>query len=187
MQSMDGTLVLPRNVPTRDSKYMGEAWMKAAFSKDPSTQVGAVIVNHQNVPLGSGYNGPPAIIDDDSFSWSRPSKDQPDAFSKYDVIIHAEMNAIRYSSDANLQSATLYVTALPCPDCMLEIVARRFLRVVYYDFQSSSNSSLQNTSWRETSFRLATMGGVRVDRFDGDLSWITEWAEKLKSMGILPN
>ena len=60
--------VPPRQVPDRDSKYMGLAWIHASFSKDPYTQVGCVIVASDNVPLGSGYNGPGPDVDDESFS-----------------------------------------------------------------------------------------------------------------------
>ena len=134
----------PRQVPDRDSKYMGLAWIHAAFSKDPSTQVGAVIVSDDNFPLGSGYNGPPRKVDDNAFSWDRPSKENPDEFSKYDIIVHAEVNAIDHSCGGYLEDSTLYVTALPCPACMKEIVRKEIGRVVYMDFQSTKSSSLQN-------------------------------------------
>ena len=76
-------IIPPRETPDRDSRYMGLAWIHAGFSKDPNTQVGAQIVDQYNQPLGSGYNGPPRKIDDSSFSWCRPPKDDPDAFCKY--------------------------------------------------------------------------------------------------------
>jgi dCMP deaminase len=175
----------PRIVPDRDSKYMGEAWMKAAFSKDPNTQVGAVIVSPDNYPLGSGYNGPPKRIDDNSFSWERPPRDNPDAFSKYDVIVHAEINAMDHSMCSDLSGSTLYVTAMPCPDCMLEIIRKQISRVVYYDFQSSYNSSLQNADWREKSEKLAAMGRVRLEKFNGNLHWITDWTIRLRDLHVL--
>lgn len=175
----------PRVVPDRDSKYMGEAWMKAAFSKDPSTQVGALIVSHDNYPLGSGYNGPPRKIDDLSFSWERPPKDNPDAFSKYDVIIHAEINAIDHSLCSDLRGSTLYVTAMPCPACMKEIVRKEISRVVYYDFQSNGSSSLQNYDWREKSIKLAQMANVQMEEFKGNIYWISDWVLRLKSLGVL--
>ena len=181
---MPETKVSPRSVPDRDAKYMGEAWMKAAFSKDPSTQVGAVIVAENNYPLGSGYNGPPRPINDHDFSWERPPKEDPDAFSKYDVIVHAEVNAIDHSDASLLSGSTIYVTALPCPDCMKEIVRKEIKRVVYYDFKSSTNSILQNPKKREKSLKLAQMGHVRLDVFDGNLNWIPDWIKRLKDLGI---
>ena len=174
----------PRVTPDRDSRYMGEAWQKAGFSKDPNTQVGAVIVSHDNVPLGAGYNGPPAVINDMSFSWDRPPKDDPDAFSKYDVVDHAEINAIEYSMCNDLSGSTMYVTALPCPRCMLRIVRNRIRRVVYFDFQSHSNSILQNNKLRDKTFRIAQLGHVHLDKFQGNLNWMLDWNKKLQDLGV---
>ena len=182
----ENTKVAPRITPDRDSRYMGEAWFKASFSKDPSTQVGAVIVGPDNKPFGSGYNGPSDAIDDNSFSWERPPKDDPDAFSKYDVTRHAERNAIKYCRGADLAGSTIYVTALPCPSCMYEILDQRISRVVYYDFQSNSNSSLQNSVWREKSMKIASMSRipVRVEQFAGNLHWMSDWIKRLGDLQI---
>ena len=174
----------PRETPDRDSRYMGLAWIHAGFSKDPNTQVGAQIVDSYNQPLGSGYNGPPRLIDDNSFSWCRPSKDNPDEFSKYDVMVHAEINAIDHSCGNDLTGATLYVTALPCPNCMLEIIRKEIGRVVYFDYQSTKSSTLQNAAWREKSLEKAKMARIKVDKFYGDINWIGDWVLRLKELGI---
>ena len=44
---------------------MGVALLSAKRSKDPSTQVGACIVNEKNKIVGAGYNGLPIGCDDD--------------------------------------------------------------------------------------------------------------------------
>lgn len=173
----------PRQVPDRDSKYMGLAWFYASFSKDPSTQVGAVIVDQYNYPLGCGYNGPPRLVADDSFSWERPVV--ADQFSKYDIIVHAEINAIDHSCGKELAGVTLYVTGLPCPKCMLEIVKQEIGRVVYMDHRSDSGSSLQNAKWRDKSLEIAGMGQVKVEEFQGHLAWMADWILRLKELGVL--
>lgn len=177
---------LPRTVPDRDSKYMGLAWIHAGFSKDPSTQVGAQLITSENVPLGSGYNGPPSSIDDTSFSWDRPPKDDPEAFSKYDVVLHAEHNAIKHSLNRgySLDDSTLYVTAFPCKKCMLEIAEHKIARVVYMDFRSGKGSLLQNTQGRESSMEIARLAGIQVEAFTGNIGWIADWTEKLRQMGV---
>ena len=43
-----------------DQYFMGIAMMSAERSKDPSTQVGACIVDKNNRILSMGYNGMPA-------------------------------------------------------------------------------------------------------------------------------
>lgn len=178
-------MIPPRMVPDRDSRYMGLAWMQAAFSKDPSTQMGAVIIGADNRPLGSGYNGPPAAIDDHCFSWERPPKDNPEAFSKYDLIKHAEENAISHSRCENLQDATLYVTGYPCKNCMLDIVDAGLSRVVYMDYKSDSKSMLQSVQ-RDSSENIANFGNLTVEEFQGDLSWVPEWINNLQEKGIFP-
>lgn len=162
---------------------MGEAWMKAAFSKDPNTQMGAVIVDVDNNPLGSGYNGPPSDIPDDSFSWCRPQNQ--DDFSKYDVVIHAEINAIHHSPRERLKGATLYVTGFPCKDCMLEIIKAKISRVVYYDFQSDGGSMLRDVQ-REHSQTLASLStrGILIEEFAGDVKWLENWTNALRMKGV---
>jgi len=174
----------PRQVPDRDSKYMGLAWTHAAFSKDPSTQVGAQIVTHDNIPLGSGYNGPPSVIDDNSFSWNRPPKNDPEAFSKYDIVIHAEINAISHSCGYDLSQATLYVTAFPCKACMLSIANSGIRHVVYMDFKSEKGSLLQNTKGRDSAMKIAKLANIRIRAFDGNIGWIEDWTHNLREMGV---
>jgi len=175
----------PRPVPDRASKYMGLAWIHAGFSKDPNTQVGAQIVSQYNQPLGSGYNGPPRLIDDTSFSWKRTSKnDESGDLSKYDVVVHAEINAIKHSCGQDLTDATLYVTAFPCQACMLEIVKEEIGTVVYMDFKSSSGSVLQNTEGREKALKIAELGGIKVEKFDGNVNWIADWTQRLVELGV---
>lgn len=176
--------VPPRSVCDRDSRYMGLAWIQAGFSKDPSTQVGACIVDSENRPLGWGYNGPPKNIDDHSFSWERPPIDDPDAFSKYDAIDHAEENCIEHCFGASLVGATMYVTALPCPRCMKMLVRKEFKRVVYFDYQSEKSSMLQNAKWRDKSFKLASLGKVKVDLFNGNINWLLDWIHHLDQLNI---
>lgn len=178
--------IKPRKVPDRDSKYMGLALFHAAFSKDPSTQVGAQLVTQDNKPLGSGYNGPPSTIDDDDFSWERPPKSSPDDFSKYDVVIHAEINAIKHSENriCDLSKTTLYVTAFPCKRCMLEIANHNIPEVIYMDYRSGKGSILQNTKGRENSLKIAELAGIEVKSFNGNINWVADWIENIRQMGF---
>lgn len=174
----------PRQTPDRDSKYMGLAWMHAGFSKDPSTQVGAQIVGPDNIPYGSGYNGPPRRMKDTEVIWDRPSKDESEILSKYDIMVHAEINAIDHSSAYDLTDSTLYTTALPCPDCMLAIIRTPIMRVVYFDYQSVGTSSLRNEAWRAKTFEKARLGRVRLEKFTGNINWLQDWVANLKRLSI---
>lgn len=182
-------IVTPRVTPDRDSRYMGLAWWHASFSKDPKTHVGAQIVSADNVPLGSGYNGPPRRTKDEDVNWSRdPLPDDPDGqygLTKHDVVIHAEKNAIRFSRGLDLTNATLYVTALPCPSCMDDIILEGIGRVCYMEFRSDSGSLLQTPAWRLKTFAKARKNNIRLDLFSGNLDWMGEWMEQMKKLGVV--
>ena len=107
-------------------RYMALAREIAAWSKDPSTQCGAVIVGKEGQVISQGYNGFPRIMrDEDSLYEDRPTK--------YKRIIHAEMNAI-YNAALNGVSpkgATMYVHGLPCcHECAKAIIQCGIERVV---------------------------------------------------------
>ena len=152
----------PRKTPSRDEKYMALAFAFSFFSKDPDTQIGAYIVNSENYPLGGGYNGPPRNIDDNEVNWERPHK--------YDYIIHAEINAINHCKES-LKDCTLYVTAKPCKVCTLYMASKGIKEIVYFDFTSDKNSSLNNTEHNEISNKIIELSGIKVRKFEGDLSW----------------
>jgi len=150
----------PRKVPSRDEKYMSLAFFIAkTFSKDPNTQIGSVIVGENNRPLGWGFNGPPRSINDNDLDWSRPQK--------YKFMVHSEINAIAHSQ-GDLTSATLYVTAMPCPRCMLEIAAYQIKKVVYFNYKADEGSTI-NCSTEEESKEIATTAGIELVKFEGKI------------------
>lgn len=75
-------------------------------SKDPNTQVGACIVNEDNVIVGMGYNGLPKGCSDDDFPWGNVGEALE---TKYVFVVHAELNAI-LNSHTDLKGATIYVS-----------------------------------------------------------------------------
>ena len=83
-----------------DEYFMGIAVLSSYRSKDPSTQVGACIVNQNNRIMSMGYNGFPAGCDDDEFPWAREG-DTYDTI--YPYVCHAELNAILNNRGANLE------------------------------------------------------------------------------------
>lgn len=179
------TKVVPRTTPCRDEKYMGLAWLHAGFSKDPNTQVGAQLVDSNNKPLGSGYNGPPRLMPDDEVLWHRPPPEDLDVLSKYDLMVHAEKNAIKHSKGHDLTAATLYVTALPCHRCMLDIANEEIARIVYMEYQSTNGSMLQNAKWRHKTFWIAEKCGINLERFSGSIGWVDNWTQHLLNLGIM--
>ena len=170
----------PRKVPTRDDKYMGLAFWMASFSKDPSTQVGAVVVSTDNIPLGWGYNGPPRSIRDNDVNWDRPYK--------YDFIVHAEENAIDHCLRSP-NNATLDVTAIPCPNCMLKIVQYGIKKVVYFHNKSldlDKESMTKNEQLIEKTREIARLATpiVQLSEFDGNLNWMRDRMVFMEELGI---
>ena len=70
-----------------DLRFLKLAHHVGQWSKDPSTKVGAVIVDAQRRVLGIGYNGFPRGVDDSPGRYH----DRP---TKLDMVVHAETNAI---------------------------------------------------------------------------------------------
>ncbi|XP_056407683.1 deoxycytidylate deaminase isoform X4 [Hyla sarda] len=56
--------------------FMAVAFLSAQRSKDPSSQVGACIVNEENKIVGIGYNGMPNGCHDDALPWARTADDR---------------------------------------------------------------------------------------------------------------
>ena len=52
-----------------DEYFMGIAYLSAMRSKDPSTQVGACIIDEDKKIIGIGYNGFPIGSNDDEMPW----------------------------------------------------------------------------------------------------------------------
>lgn len=111
-----------------DEYFMGVAVLSAKRSKDPSTQVGACLVNNDKRIIGIGYNGFPRGCADDVFPWGKTSENELE--TKYPYVVHAEANAILNSS-ASLKDATLYVTLFPCNECAKLIIQSGIKHIVY--------------------------------------------------------
>ena len=58
-----------------DEYFMGVAILASKRSKDPNTQVGACIVDNNNIILSTGYNGFPFGCSDDDYPWCRDGED----------------------------------------------------------------------------------------------------------------
>ena len=69
-----------------DRRFLELTDVIARWSKDPSRGVGAVIVSPSRQIVATGFNGLPRGIEDRPERLERPVK--------YDLIVHAEMNAI---------------------------------------------------------------------------------------------
>lgn len=114
---------------TWNEYFMALAVLSSYRSKDPSTQVGACIINPKNNRvLSLGYNGFPNGCSDDVFPWGKTNRKEED--NKYSYVVHAELNAI-LNAKQDLVGSTLYVTHFPCAECAKAIVQSGIKEVVY--------------------------------------------------------
>lgn len=107
---------------------MGVALLSARRSKDPSTQVGACIVNPQNKIVGAGYNGLPMGCDDNEFPWQ---KEGGFLDTKYPYVCHAELNAILNNIGIDLHGCRIYTALFPCNECSKAIIQAGIREVIY--------------------------------------------------------
>ena len=114
------------NLDKWDCRYLSLAKEVATWSKDPSSQVGAVTVGAKKEVLSQGFNGFPRGINDLDERYN-------DRETKYKFVVHAEMNAIYNAtySGTSLDGATLYIYGLPiCSECAKGIIQVGIKRVV---------------------------------------------------------
>ncbi|HLF47234.1 MAG TPA: dCMP deaminase family protein [Chitinophagaceae bacterium] len=111
-----------------DEYFMGVALLSAKRSKDPSTQVGACIVNDKNKIVGAGYNGLPIGCDDDEFPWEKQGNFLD---TKYPYICHAELNAILNNIGMDLRGCKIYTALFPCNECSKAIIQSGITEVIY--------------------------------------------------------
>ena len=106
-----------------DDRMLAMAKLVWSWSKDPSTQVGAVITRPDRTIASVGYNGFPRGTDDSPEKYA----DRP---TKLLRVVHAEMNAMLAAREP-LKGYTLYVTPLhPCANCAGSIIQAGITRVV---------------------------------------------------------
>ena len=126
-----------------DSYFINIADNVAKRSKDPSTQVWAVIVDKRHRPISFWYNWFLWAWDDRYLTWERPMK--------YYFSIHAEMNAILFSK-TDLNWCTLYCNYACCENCLKFIIQSWIKSVVYKQLhvKSFTNSSEWSMEHPET-------------------------------------
>ena len=140
-----------------DEYFMGIASLSAMRSKDPSTQVGACIVNPEKRIVSMGYNGMPHCCSDDEFPWDRENNPLD---SKYLYVCHAELNAILNCAVGSVRGCTVYVTLFPCNECAKAIIQSGIKEIVYmYDKYADTDSVM-------ASKRMLTAAGVIFRQYE---------------------
>ena len=111
------------NLTKWDQRFIDLAKLVGSWSKDPSTQVGAVIVDKDNRIVSVGYNGFPKSVSDTQHRLL-------DREQKYDMMVHAEANALMFANKS-VHGCVLYTWPFqPCSRCAGLIIQSGITRVV---------------------------------------------------------
>lgn len=146
-----------------DEYFMGIALLSAKRSKDPSTQVGACIVDNEKKVVSIGYNGMPRNIDEEKLTWEKGEG----LNSKYLYVCHAEFNAIlNIRNGSSLNGCKVYVTLFPCNECAKAIVQTGIKEVIY--LSDKYDGIVENLA----SKKILDLAGVKYTKYEGSIKEI---------------
>ena len=106
-------------------RFLDLALTIAAWSKDPSTKVGAVATDDRNAIIETGYNGIPRGVEDRCERMQRPDK--------YLWMAHAEENLVAHAARPRLQGATVHVTHMCCAACTRMLINAGVKKIIVGD------------------------------------------------------
>lgn len=160
---------------TWDEYFISIAKTVSSKSKDPSTKIGAVIVDENHRPISFGYNGLPQGAKEEFLTLTeRPLK--------YHYVIHAEMNAILFAK-RDLTNCTLYCEYAPCDACLKHII-QAGIKTVYYEkifvnsVKSDSSKSMTNDISLEALRGLLVSSNIKVINYISRKTLLQEINEK---------
>ena len=113
----------PIDTPTLQSWAVEMAAHVAKLSKDPSTQVGAVIFDRKRRIVSAGYNGLARGVNDTAERLENRD-------IKYKLILHAEKNAILFAT-TSLDDCTIVVTHPCCSQCAAQVIQSGIKHVIW--------------------------------------------------------
>ena len=147
-----------------DEYFMGIAELSARRSKDPSTQVGACIVDDNHKIMSVGYNGMPKACSDDEFPWDREGGQLE---TKYFFVCHAELNAILNYRGGSLEGSRIYATLFPCNECAKAIIQAGIKEIIYAcdKYADSASVVASKMMFKAAGVKLTpyTVGGKEVN------------------------
>ena len=138
-----------------DFWLLGLAKYISTASKDPSTKVGAIIVDEDRRVVSLGYNGLPRGVED--------SQDRlTNRDLKYKLIVHAERNALLFAR-GSIKGCSIYTyPMLPCAVCASMVIQSGIKKVVA--------PVSDNPRWQEDIalyMQLFGEAGVQVEFIEG--------------------
>ena len=119
-------------------RFLNLAKHISTWSKDPSTKVGAVIVDKQNRIVSVGYNGFPAGVNDDQDRYL-------DRDMKYSLTQHSEINALLFAQ-RDVSGCTMYTYPLaPCTRCACAIIQSGISSVISIELEGDKKDRWEDS------------------------------------------
>ena len=114
---------MPERTEKWDTRFLQVARLISTFSKDPSTQTGAVIVRNNQI-VGTGFNGFPQCMPDEPELYANREE-------KYSRIVHCEVNAVLLAN-SSVRGCTLYTWPFAsCDRCVVIMLQAGIERFVF--------------------------------------------------------
>ena len=159
-KSADKKIKARTNAISWDECFMRMAHVISARSKDPSSQVGAVLVSPHNVVTGLGYNGWPRGIEAGALPWEREGELEN---TKYAYVCHAEENAV-YNANGKTEGCKIYCALFPCNECAKTLIQNGIKEVIY------ESDKYADTPAVRASKKMLKLAGVKMRPY------VCEWA-----------
>ena len=140
------------------AKHVADSW-----SKDPSTKVGAVIVDPEtNIVVGMGYNGFPRGVDDNEERYN-------DREVKRKLVCHAELNAI-LNANKSVRGCDIYVyptimKPASCSECSKAISQAGIKRLFYRKTDNVSERWIEDSKFSKV---ILDEAGVECIEIEGN-------------------
>ena len=146
--------------PSWTNYFLGLSTVVAQRSHDIHTQHGCIITDQDNLILGTGYNGFPRGMDDNTLPTSRPEK--------YHWMIHAERNALSNCTHKPTDGIA-YVTGQCCNDCVMALWQAGITKVI---MANNHGTKLFDEKQKKLFDTFVHQTGIKIIRVDVDLSWL---------------
>lgn len=151
--------------PTFDEYFLILAFDVSLRSDDPNIRHGAIIVTNKNHIIGTGYNATIRGADESKIPYEIRDK-------KRLWMIHAEENAILNCTTNPLtlvDGAKMYVTGLPCVNCLQRIINFGITEIIHAD---RIGSIVENEETDEMRKAILEMSKIKVRKISLDSQWL---------------
>jgi dCMP deaminase len=158
--------------PDWNEYFLGLAFIVSSRSRDKQTKHGTVIVDSNNIILGTGYNSFIRGVDDAILPDSRPNK--------YPYMIHSELNAIFNCRVLPREAGggRAYVTGKCCNHCLQSLIQVGITEIFMANRQGTALEDEQSLS---VNAKIIEQSKIKINVLDYNLNWINQIANHYNS------